>query len=92
MAKAQSQTLKGLEYLLAPSGVRTGCVCAVVGDEPFLKREVLRTLQHVLVGDGDGEFGCSTFYGKESQWREVSDSLDTVSLFGSEQQIAIVGS
>ena len=90
MAKSASQTLKGLEYLLAPNGVKTGALCAVVGDEPFLKREVLRTLQHALVGDGDGEFGCSTFYGKEAQWREVSDSLDTVSLFGSEQQIAIV--
>jgi DNA polymerase-3 subunit delta len=65
-------------------------VCAVFGDEAYLKREVLIALGRQVLGGDDGEFSRSTFVGKEAQLREVLDALATVSLFGSGRRLVIV--
>ncbi|TWT31292.1 DNA polymerase III subunit delta [Posidoniimonas corsicana] len=53
---------------------------AVVGDEPFLKREVLHSVRERL-SDGN-DLACSTYAGRECDWRDVADALTSVSLFG----------
>ncbi|MEM6654822.1 MAG: DNA polymerase III subunit delta [Planctomycetota bacterium] len=74
--------LSGIDYLLDPAPQAAGPVCVVAGDEAYLKREVLRGLRETLCGDGDAEFSWQTFVGKEAEWRDVADSLASLSLFG----------
>ncbi|MCA9240345.1 MAG: DNA polymerase III subunit delta [Planctomycetales bacterium] len=80
MAKTLSNTLSALAYLLEPAKPTLGDVVVVSGDEPFLKREVLRSVrERVSLGD---DLACTTFVGRECDWRDVSDALTSVSLFG----------
>src|SRR5262249_6534199 len=65
-------------------------VCAVFGDDAFLKGEVLSTLRKSLLGGDDGEFGLSVFTGREVQLRDVRDALSSVSLFGDGQRVVII--
>lgn len=78
----------GLDYLLAPEEHKLGPLCAVSGDEAFLKREVLHAIRRQACGED--EFAWNTFTGKESEWRDVRDALSAVSLFGSGAQVAVV--
>lgn len=80
MATANSKTLSALDYLLAPEKQSLGDIIVVSGDEPFLKRETLRSVRG-RVSQGD-DLACSTFVGRECDWRDVSDALTSVSLFG----------
>lgn len=69
-----------LDYLLAPEACELGSLVVLAGDEPFLKREVLQSVRGRLSGDDD--LACTVFAGRECDWRDVSDSLTSVSLFG----------
>jgi DNA polymerase III subunit delta len=93
MAKStvkKTDVVSALDYLAQPEKFAAASVCAVFGDEAFLKSEVLSTLRRqVLSGDEDG-FSLTTFTGKEAQLREVMDALATVSLFGSGPRLVIV--
>lgn len=93
MAKSATKTsgvVSALDYLSQPGKHAAPGVCAVFGDEAYLKSEVLATLRRqVLSGDEDG-FSLTTFTGKEAQLREVLDSLSTVSLFGNGRRLVIV--
>ena len=80
----------GLDLLLEPSKHTVGPLCAVSGDEAFLKREVLHELRRQVCGGGDGDFAWNVFTGKEADWRDVHDALTAVSLFGGGGQAALV--
>ena len=63
-------------------------VSVVFGDEPFLKRLALEHLRDILLGD-DGA-PASTFSGDDANWRDISDALATLTLFGSSKRLVIV--
>jgi len=56
---------------------------AVFGDEPFLKRLVLKRLCEQLVGTaGDVPVASYDCEDRRPEWRDVADELATASLFG----------
>lgn len=71
-----------LELLLATKLPDRGPLCAVYGDDDYLKREVLLWLR----GGAETDY----FAGRESEWRDVHDSLTTASLFGDNAEVVIV--
>jgi DNA polymerase-3 subunit delta len=93
MAKAatkKSGVLSALDYLSQPDKFDVAGVCAVFGDEVFLKSEVMTSIRRqVLVGEDD-EFSLTTFIGKEAALREVMDALATVSLFGDGRRLVMI--
>jgi DNA polymerase-3 subunit delta len=90
MAKAPAP-LNALGYLAHPDKHPARPICALFGDEPFLKGQVLAELRkRVLAGD-DGEFSYRGFIGEEIEDpRAVFDELGTVALFGSGQRLVVV--
>ena len=86
----KSDVVSALDYLSQPDKHAAPSVCAVFGDEAYLRSEVLATLRRqVLSGEEDG-FSLTTFTGKEVQLREVLDAISTVSLFGGGRRLVIV--
>jgi DNA polymerase III subunit delta len=83
-------TLSALDYLSAPDKHLPAAVCAVFGDDAYLRSEVLATLRRRVLAGEDAEFALTTFTGKEAQLREVLDTLATGSLFGSGQRLVII--
>jgi DNA polymerase-3 subunit delta len=89
-AAAKSGVVDALEFLSHPDKFPPGSVCAVFGDDAFLKGEVLVALRRKLISGDDGEFGLSVFAGRDAQLRDIHDSLASVSLFGDGQRVVIV--
>jgi DNA polymerase-3 subunit delta len=87
---AKSGDVRALEFLANEAKYAPQSVCAVYGDDAYLKSEVLNALRRQWLGDGDQEFSLSTFGGRESQLRDVLDALATVSLFGSGRRMAVI--
>jgi DNA polymerase-3 subunit delta len=93
MAKSRSSksgVVSALDFLANEAKYPAASVCAVYGDDAYLKSEVLAALRRQWLGAGDAEFSLSTFAGHEAQLRDVFDALATVSLFGSGRRMAIV--
>jgi DNA polymerase III subunit delta len=92
MAKAspaKSGAVGALDYLSQSEKHALGPVCALFGDEAFLKREMLKTIRGGVLGGGD-EFSLTTLSGDDSQLRDVLDALATVTLFGGGRRLVIV--
>ncbi len=90
MAKAASNRVSALEFLMHPEKTSCAAVCVVVGDDAFLRHEVRLALGRRLeVGLSDG-MGLTTCEGKTAQLRDVMDSLCERSLFGDERQVVVV--
>jgi DNA polymerase III subunit delta len=87
---AKSGVVSALDLLANEAKYPAASVCAVHGDDAYLKSEVLTSLRRQWLGAGDEEFSLSTFAGREAQLRDVLDALATVSLFGSGRRMAIV--
>lgn len=87
---AKSSTIGALEFLSQAGRHAPAAVCAVYGDEAFLKREVVTALRRHVLGDAEGEFSLTTFAGPTAQLRDVLDALATVSLFGSSRRLVVV--
>ena len=89
MAKT-SHTTTALQYLSAPPSGPPGPVCAVYGEDAYLKQESITALRHQVLGGAGDEFALSTLRGEVAQWKDVVDALATVSLFGSGARMVIV--
>src|SRR4051794_35132159 len=87
---AKSGAVDALEFLSHPEKHPPANVCAVFGDDAFLKGEVLSKLREQLLGKDDGEFGLTVFDGREVQLRDVRDALSSVSLFGDGQSVVVI--
>jgi DNA polymerase-3 subunit delta len=75
-----SQTIHAFDYLQKPADYPPTGMCVIFGDEPFLKRLVIRQLRGRVTDDEDVPY--ATFEGQTAEWRDVMDELSTVSLFG----------
>jgi DNA polymerase-3 subunit delta len=76
-------THSALDYLAAPANSKPASVCAIFGDEPFLKQLVLNELRRQILGD-EAEMPVDAYDCSERlpDWRDLADELATVSLFG----------
>jgi DNA polymerase-3 subunit delta len=92
MAKstAKSGAVTALDYLAHPDKHAAASVCAVFGDDGFLKAEVLSTFRRQVLAGGDAEFSLTTFAGREVQLRDVRDALSSLSLFGDGQRMVVI--
>lgn len=76
-----AHTCPALEFLASPA--KPAGVCAVFGDEPFLKQLVLKALRRQIAGDeADAPADVYDCAERMPDWRDVADELATVSLFG----------
>lgn len=89
MAKSSSTIVSSLNYLSSPDGYALGSVCAVVGDDAFLRQEVRQSLAQ-STDEGDGELTLETCAGKSAEWRNIVDLLRERSLFGGGSRTVIV--
>jgi DNA polymerase III subunit delta len=88
---AKSAAVSAVAYLAEPEKHPVGPVCAVTGDELFLKREVLAALRRDVLGQEQDEFSLTTFAGRSGvALRDVLDALATVSLFGGGRRMVVV--
>lgn len=89
MAKSSHATT-ALQYLSTPANFAPGAVCAVFGDEAYLKQEALTALRQQVLGRAGDEFALTTLRGDGAQWKDVVDALATVALFGSGARMVVV--
>lgn len=94
MAKSNSSSsavVPATTFLAHPTKHAMGPVCAVYGDETFLKREVIASLRQQALGAEQDEFSLTTFAGRNGvALRDVRDALATASLFGGGRRVVII--
>jgi DNA polymerase-3 subunit delta len=87
MANPQAHTLHAFDFLDGNCSVSP--ITVLFGDEPFLKGLARRKIVDcVLSGDLDAPYAM--LVGDEVEWRDVTDELFTVSLFGPGSRLVIV--
>ncbi|HVT28929.1 MAG TPA: hypothetical protein VHE81_13020, partial [Lacipirellulaceae bacterium] len=57
---AKSRALGALEFLANRKKYSPAAVCAVYGDDAYLKMEVMAALRDAVLGGNNGEFGVTT--------------------------------
>ncbi|MGD9635796.1 MAG: DNA polymerase III subunit delta [Pirellulales bacterium] len=94
MAKSNSSNsavVPATTFLAHPDKHAVGPVCAVYGEEAFLKREVIAGLRQQVLGAEQDEFSQTTFAGRSGvALRDVLDALSTASLFGGGRRVVII--
>ena len=90
MAKTSATIVSALQFLTAPGEHRLGPVCAVVGDDAFLRHEVRLSLARGLDSSDEQGFAVETCDGRSAQWRDVVDLLSERSLFGASCRTVVV--
>src|SRR6516162_7207276 len=81
--------MDSLTFLEHPPKSKPHPVYAVVGDEEFLKRQVLSVLKELVLGGGDESFGLSTYPGDKAEFATVRDDLDTLPFLGGRRLIVV---
>ncbi len=84
------QPVKAADYLAAPQKFPARPLCAVFGDEAFLKRQALSRLRESVLGSGEGDFSMTAFDGPKAELRDVLDELSTVAMFGGDKRLVVV--
>jgi DNA polymerase-3 subunit delta len=82
--------VSALDYLAQPQKYPPRPVCAVFGNEPFLRREAILRLRAAVLGGEEGDFSLSTFDGGEAPFRDVYEALSTVAMFGGGKRLVVV--
>ena len=83
--------LLALDYLAKPDKHPPLPVCALFGDETFLRRQAIIQLRTaVLGGDDDGDFSLTAFEGRGTAFRDVHDELSTLAMFGGGRRLVVV--
>jgi DNA polymerase-3 subunit delta len=88
--EAMAKPIDALDYLAHPAKHPATNVCALFGDEPFLKRQVLAVLKEQVLSGDDAEFSVTVFDGREAPLVEVLDALATRALFGGGRHLVVV--
>lgn len=68
---------------------KLGPLYVVHGDEPFLKRHVIRMIRQRALGDNADEQSVSTYVGEKATFAEVFDDLDTVPFFDPKRVVLV---
>src|SRR5438094_288684 len=79
--------MDALAFLRQTGGV--GRLYVVFGDEPFLKRHVLRTIRQRALGVEADDQAVLTHAGDKATWADVFDDLDTVPFFESRRLVVV---
>src|SRR5215213_4128416 len=82
--------LDALDYIAHPEKHAVPAVVAIFGDESFLKRRAIKAIVKLVVGEHDGDFSVTTVDGDEAVWRDISDELSTMSLFGGGRRVVVL--
>ena len=82
--------ISALDYLAQPDKHAPQPVCAVFGDESFLRRQAILCLRAAILGGDEADFSLSTFEGRVAQFRDVHEVLSTVAMFGGDRRLAVV--
>jgi DNA polymerase-3 subunit delta len=87
-----AKVVHALDYLSQAEKHPPRPVCAIFGDDLFLRRESLQQLRKAVLGDEDGDFSFSSFPGDDAALplRDVLDELATVAMFGSVKRLVVV--
>jgi DNA polymerase-3 subunit delta len=83
-------TIPALDWLSKPDAAAVAAVCALVGDDSFLKRQALLRLREVVLGGEDAEFSFTAFDGRTAVLSEVLKELSTVAMFGGGRRLVVV--
>ena len=78
-------TIHAFEYLDVKQQP-TPAVCALFGDEPFLKRLVLQRIRNDIFGEDQKDVPDARLEGDSCQWRDLLDELSTHALFGGDRR------
>jgi len=84
-------SISALQYLTAPAQHTVTRVCAVVGDDSFLRSRTLLLLRQA-VGGGDTDatnLSLSTYNGNTALWKDLEAELSTVSMFSDERVVLL---
>jgi DNA polymerase-3 subunit delta len=65
-------------------------VVTLFGEDAFLQGTALKHLQAQLFGPSDDSCSVTEWEGRQCEWRDISDELRTVSLFGDGGRCAII--
>ncbi len=70
--------------------IRRRPICAVFGDERFLRRLAVNQLRGQVLGETDAEFSLTRFDGEAVHLRDVMDELSTIALFGGGRRLVVI--
>ncbi len=93
MAKTPTNTVPALKFLTAPKKHPAGPLCAIAGDDAFLRHESRMALVRTLNSEDqpDADALCwQSFDGRVAEIAEIMDALRERSLFGAERRIVVV--
>jgi len=79
-----------LDYLANPAKYPAKPVCAVFGDETFLRRQTILAMRTAVLGGDDADFSLAAFEGRNAVFRDVHEVLSTVAMFGGGSRLAVV--
>jgi DNA polymerase-3 subunit delta len=83
--------MDSLQFLEHADRAKVCPVYAVVGDEAFLKRQVLITLRALVLGGESGELGLSSFPGDRATRAAVHDELETLPFLAPRRLVVVEG-
>ncbi len=79
-----------LDFLAQPDKYPARSVCAVFGNEPYLRRQAILSLRAAVLGGDDADFSLTTFDGRSALFRDVHEVLSTLAMFGGGKRLAVV--
>ncbi len=85
-----AEPVPAVDFLSRPGDYAPQPVCALVGAEGFLVREVLVRLRRAVLGEQGAEFSESLFEGPKAEWQEVAAELATRAMFGPGKRLVVV--
>ncbi len=74
---------------LSSAKAKLGPLYVVHGDEPFLKRHVIRAVRNRALGEDAEEQSVATYAGDKATFAEVFDDLDTVPFFDPKRVVLV---
>ncbi len=95
MAKKKSATsahgtTDALSFIASSPKTPLPAICVAFGAESFLRQHVRRKIRELVLPGEEDEFSLSNLPGKSTPWRDVTDELRTVGLFGGSGRLVIV--
>lgn len=85
-----AKPLSAVDYLAQPDKHPPRPVCAVFGDEAFLRRQAIARLRRAVLGDDEGDFSLTVFPGRSAEFLEVAEELATMAMFGPSRRLVLV--